>query len=66
VGDAYTVLVAKYFGKTSLVRPMCRWADDIKMDLQEVEWRDMNWVALVQDTDRWRILLEAVRNRRVR
>jgi hypothetical protein len=35
--------------------------DNIKMDLQEVGW-DMNWVALAQDGDRWRALVNAIMN----
>jgi hypothetical protein len=66
VGGAYRVLVAKSFGKTSLGRPMCRWVDNIKMDLQEVEWRGKDWIALIQDTDRWRALVNAVMNLRLR
>jgi len=31
----YKVLVGKPEGKKPLVRPRCRWEDNIKMDLQE-------------------------------
>ena len=34
--DVYRVLVRKHEGKRSFGRPMCRWEDNIKMDLQEV------------------------------
>jgi hypothetical protein len=27
--------------------------DNIKMDLQEVEWGGMDWIAPAQDRDRW-------------
>jgi hypothetical protein len=27
--------------------------DNIKMDLQEVGFRDMDWIKLAQDRDRW-------------
>ena len=33
----YRVLVGKCEGKRPLGRPRCRWEDNIKMDLQEVE-----------------------------
>jgi len=33
--SVYKVLVGKLEGKTTLGRPMCRWDDNIKMDLQK-------------------------------
>ena len=36
---AYRVLVGKPEGKRPFGRPMHRWEDNIKMDLQEVGWR---------------------------
>ena len=46
-------------------RPRCRWEDNIKMDFQEVECGDMDWIELPQDRDRWRALVNAVMNLRV-
>jgi len=63
---AYRILAAKYFGKISLARAVCRWVGNIKMDHQDVEWRGMDWSDLVQHTDRWRVLVNAVLNLRVR
>jgi hypothetical protein len=34
--------------------------DHIKMDLQEMGWESLDWVALAQDRDRWRELGNAV------
>jgi hypothetical protein len=28
-----------------------RWENNIKMDLREVEWGDMNWINLAEDSD---------------
>jgi len=41
----YRVLVGKPEGKS----PRHRWEDNIKMDLQEVECRGMDWIKLAQD-----------------
>jgi len=46
-------------------RPRGRWEDNIKMDLQEVGCRGMDWVELVQDRERRLALVNAVMNLRV-
>ena len=61
----YRVLVGKPEGKTPLGRPRRRWEDNIKIDLQEVECRGVDWIELAQDRDRWRALVNAVMNLRV-
>jgi hypothetical protein len=52
--------VRKHDGKRLLERPRRRWEDDIKMDLQEVGRRGMDWIDLAQDRDRWRALVYSV------
>jgi len=47
-------------GKRQLGRPRCRWEDNIKMDLQEVRCRVMDWIDLAQDRDRWPSLVTAI------
>jgi hypothetical protein len=42
----YRVLVGRPEGKRPLERPKCRWEDNIKMDLQEVGCRGMDWIEL--------------------
>ena len=54
-------LVGKLEGKRPLGRPRHRW-EDIKMDLQEVGWRDMDLIDLAQDRDKWQALVNAVTN----
>jgi hypothetical protein len=41
------------------------FSHNIKMDIREVGWEDMNWIDLAQDRDRWRALVNAVMNLRV-
>jgi len=60
----YTVLVGKPDGKRPLERSRRRWEDNIKMDFQEVGCGGMDWIALAQDKDKWRALVNAVMNRR--
>ena len=47
----YRVLVRKPEGKRPLVRPRSRWEVNIKVDLQEVDCRSMDWIDLAQDRD---------------
>jgi hypothetical protein len=44
--------VGKPKGKRPLGRPRCRWVDNIRMDLEEVGWSDVDWIGLAQDTNR--------------
>ena len=61
----YRAVVRKPGGKRPLGRPRRRWQDNIKMDIQDVGWRGMDWIELAQDRDRWRALVNAVMNIRV-
>jgi hypothetical protein len=63
--DAYRILVGRLEGRRPLGRPRRRWEDNIKMDIREVGWEDMNWIELAQDRDRWRALVNGVMNLRV-
>jgi hypothetical protein len=63
--DVYRILVEKREGKRPLGRPRFRWENHIKMDLQEVGSRGMDWIGLAEYRDRWRALVRAVMNLRV-
>jgi hypothetical protein len=41
--------VRKPEGKRPLGRPRCRWVDNIKMDLGEVGWGDVDCIDLAQE-----------------
>jgi hypothetical protein len=56
--------VGKPEGRRSLERPRRRWEDNIKMDLREVGF-GTDWTDLAQDRDRWRAVLNTVKNLRV-
>jgi hypothetical protein len=63
--NAYTLLVGKPEGKRPLGRPRRRWMDNIRMDLGEVGWGDVDWFGVAQDRNRWRALVNSVLNLRV-
>jgi hypothetical protein len=63
--NAYMLLVRKPKSKRPLGRPRRKWVDNIRMDLGEVGWGDVDWIGLAQDRDRWRALVIAVMNLRV-
>jgi hypothetical protein len=46
-------LVGRPEGRRPLGRPGRRWEDNIKMDLREIEFGDVDWIHLAQDRDRW-------------
>jgi hypothetical protein len=57
---AYSVLVGEPEGKRSLGRSKCRWVDNIKMSLLEMEWGCVDWIDVAQDRDKWRALVNKV------
>jgi hypothetical protein len=61
-GGVYRVLVGKSEGKRPLGSPGIRWNDNIKLDLQELGYRFMDWIDLTQDRDSWRTLVTGVMN----
>jgi hypothetical protein len=61
----HRVLVGKPEGKRPLGRHRRRWEDNVKMDVQEVGGGRGDWMELVQDRDRWRALVNTVKNLRV-
>jgi hypothetical protein len=63
--NAYRLLVGRPEGKRPLGRPRRRWVDNIRMDLVEVGWGDMDWIVLAKDRNRWRALVNSVLNLRV-
>jgi hypothetical protein len=62
---AYNILVGRPEGRRPLGRPRRKWGDNIKMDLREIGFEDVDWINLAQDRDRWRALVNTVMNLRV-
>jgi hypothetical protein len=46
---AYRILVGKREGKRLLEEPRRRWEDNIKVDLQEMEYESVGWIDLAQE-----------------
>jgi hypothetical protein len=60
--NVYRLLVGKPEGKRQLGRQRRRWMDNIRMDLVDVGWGNVDWIGLVQDRDRWRAIVNSVLN----
>jgi hypothetical protein len=58
--NAYRLLVGTPERKRPLGRPRLRWLDNIKMDLVEMDWGDMNCIGLAEERDKCRALEKAV------
>jgi hypothetical protein len=63
--NAYRIFVGLPEGKRPLGISRRRWVDNIKMDLREIGWDDMDWIDLAQNMDQWSALVDTVMNLRV-
>jgi hypothetical protein len=52
VRGAYNILVGRPEGRRPLGRPRRRWEDNIKTDLRETGFGDVDWIHMAQDKDR--------------
>jgi hypothetical protein len=62
IRNAYKILVGNPEGKRPLGRHTRRWEDNIKMGLTIIEWKIVERIHLVRDTDQWRDLVNTVIN----
>jgi hypothetical protein len=60
--NAYDILVREREGKKLFGRHRCRWEDNIRIDLREIGWENVDWIRLAQDRDQWRPHVNAVMN----
>jgi hypothetical protein len=58
--NAYRLLVGKPEGRSPLGRPRHRWMHNIRTDLGEVGWGDVDWIGLAKDRNRWRAVVNSV------
>jgi hypothetical protein len=57
--------VGKPEGKRPLETPRCGWEDNIKIDLREIGWGDMDWTDVTQGRGQLFALVNTVMNLRV-
>jgi hypothetical protein len=60
--NAYKILVGNLEGKKALVRPWRRWQGNLKMDFKEIGCENVNYNHLVQDSIKWRALVNTLMN----
>jgi hypothetical protein len=65
VTGAYNILVGGPEGRRPLGRPRRRWENNMKMDLREIGFGDVDWIHWAQERDRWRALVNMIMNLRV-
>jgi hypothetical protein len=62
---AHRSLVRKPEEEEPLGRPRRKWMINIKTYLAKIELCGVDWIALVQGRDNWRVLVNAVMNVRI-
>jgi hypothetical protein len=50
--NVYRLLVGKPEGKRPQGRLRSRWVDNIKMNVVDKRWGDVDWIGLAQDKDK--------------
>jgi hypothetical protein len=63
--NSFRLLTEEPEGKRPLGRPKRSWVDNIRMDLGDVGWGDVDWIDLAKDRNWWRALVNSVLNLRV-
>jgi len=51
------ILIGKPEEKRLFGRPRRRCEDNIRMDLRELGWEDVDWIHLAQDRDQWQAVM---------
>jgi hypothetical protein len=64
--NSYRMLVEMPEGKRPLRRPRKHGTEDnIRVDLREIGWEDVDWIHMAQDRDQLQALVNMVKNRQV-
>jgi hypothetical protein len=64
--NTYRSLRGKPEGRRPLARQRHRWMDNIRTALREIGCGGVDWIGLAQARDKWRALVNAVMNLRVK
>jgi hypothetical protein len=59
--NVHKILVGMPEGKRP-VRTMCKWEDNIKMDIREIRFKGVDWIHIAEDKDWWLALVIMVMN----
>jgi hypothetical protein len=62
--NVYRILLGKPERKETLGRNRHLWKDNIRMDVEELGWCEMDLIHLVQDKYQWRSVVNTVMNLR--
>jgi hypothetical protein len=60
--NAYRILLGKLEGKRPLGGSRRRWVGNIKIDLRETGWDDMEWINMAQARDQCRAFSDTLMN----
>ena len=62
-GRSYSMWIGKYERSRPLAKPMRKWEYNIKMDLQEIIWKEiMDSIDVAQEKEKCRAFVNAVMN----
>jgi hypothetical protein len=50
----------KHKGERPFGRPRHKWENNIRVDLGEIGWKNVDWMHLAQDRDQWQALVNMV------
>jgi hypothetical protein len=59
--NTYKVMLKRFKRKKPRVRPRCRW-ESTEVDLKETGLDGVDWIHMVQDTEKWRAFVNTVTN----
>jgi hypothetical protein len=65
VRNAYKIWLGNLKGKNYSEDRGIVWKINVRIDLREIGWEDVDWMHLNQDSDLWRVLVNTVMNHRV-